>query len=190
MPPTPIVQPPISPPHMARLLVMFAPIEGPMRRVLRRVRLYLGVSPLPHCTALGSACVAWLLAATALEARQAGDLIAAYGLGLMACGWASLACIALADGLSRWREYRRVRRLLARHGFRIRILRAVSASRCQRDMALAAAGAVGCRDRARHFFRSQGYRWYHLLPDAVMRNPLAFFDMRFLTRSFLPSRRG
>lgn len=180
MPPTLSFQPPT--------MASFA--AEPAHGALRCVVLYLGVSPLPHLTALGSACAAWLLAATALDARLAGDCIAAMGLGVMACGWMGLACIALADGLSRWREYGRVRRLLSRHGFRTRILRAVSSSRCQRDMALAAAGSLGCRSRARQFFHSLGYRWYHLLPDAVMRNPLTFFDLRFLTTSFLPSRKA
>lgn len=179
MPPTPSFTHPAKPtlPDM---------IRGVVRRALR----YLMVSPLPHLTATASAATAWLLAHTALEAWAACDVIAAMGLGTMACGWVGLACIALADGFSRWREYGRVRRLLARHGFQTRILRAVSSSRCQRDMALAAAGAVGRRHCARRFFHSLGYRWYHLLPDAVMRNPLAFFDLRFLTTSFLPSRKG
>ena len=179
MPPTPIV------PRPTRRIPAQAAC-GPLRHLAR----YLAVSPLPHLTASFSASAAWLLASTALDAARADDCIAAVGLGVMACGWAGLAGIALADGYSRWREYGRVRRLLSRHGFRTRILRAVSSSRCQRDMALAAAGAVGRRHCARRFFRSLGYRWYHLLPDAVMRNPLTFFDLRFLTTSFLPSRKG
>lgn len=191
MPPTPSSR--SYPPRRAPFMVvasLFAALPSVARRPLRHARRYLRVSPLPHATATGSAMAAWLLAATALSAHRAGDPIAVLGLSAMACGWAGLACIALADGFSRWREYRRVRRLLARHGFRARILLAVSSSRCQRDMALAAAGDEGCRERARDFFRALGYRWYHLLPDAVMRNPLTFFDLRFLTTSFLPSRKG
>ena len=65
----------------------------------------------------------------------------------------------------------------------------VASSRCQRDAALLAARQAGCRDQARRVFRDLGYRWYHILPDAIVANPLYFFHPRFLRSTFVPGKR-
>ncbi len=149
---------------------------------------YLRASPLPHATALASAGVCLTLALAALSHLDDGSHRAAAACAALAAGWLGLACVALLDGFSRFREYRRIKAMLARHGWNRRVFTLVAGSRCQRDAALQAAHEAGHGRRARRFFRALGYRWYHLLPDAVARNPLCFFHPRFLRGSFLPGK--
>jgi len=149
---------------------------------------YLRASPLPHATALASAAVCAVLALAALGHLDDGSHRAATVYGALAAGWLGLAGIALLDGFSRFREYRRIKAMLARHGWNRRVFALVAGSRCQRDAALQAAHEAGHGHRARRFFRALGYRWYHLFPDAVTRNPLRFFHPHFLRSSFLPGK--
>jgi len=91
------------------------------------------------------------------------------------------------DARSRYQEYKRVRDQLIRHGPDPRIFRSIAASRCQRDAGLAAAKGLGHEMACRGHFQSMGYRWYHLLPDFVMRQPLVLLSPAFLrTTFFLP----
>ncbi|MCK9239372.1 hypothetical protein [Desulfocurvus sp.] len=149
---------------------------------------YLRASPLPHATALASAAVCTALALAALGHLDEARHRAASACAVLAAGWLGLACICLLDGFSRFREYRRIKAMLSRHGWNRRIFALVAGSRCQRDAALQAAREAGHGCRARRLFHAMGYRWYHLLPDAVARNPLRFFQPRFLRSSFLPGK--
>jgi hypothetical protein len=92
--------------------------------------------------------------------------------------------------VSRYREYRRIKAMLLRYGFSERILEPLARSRCQRDAALLAANEAGHGDCARAYFTALGYRWYHILPDSVVTNPLAFLRPSFLRSSFLPGKKG
>ncbi len=165
------------------------PPSAPRRHAKAALR-YLRASPLPHLTALTSALVCALLGAAALDHLDRSSLRAAALCGTIAAGWFGLALIALLDGFSRHREYRRIKAMLLRHGWNSRVFTLVAGSRCQRDAALQAAHEAGHGPRARRLFRALGYRWYHLLPDPVLQNPLAFFNPRFLRGSFLPGKRG
>jgi hypothetical protein len=98
------------------------------------------------------------------------------------------AC-AFADGICRYHEYIRVFYLLKTYGFRKKFINKVSNSRCQRDAALLAADHAGFLLLVKKHFFSQGYRWYHILPDPVADNPLYFFKPSFLSNTFLPKKK-
>ena len=61
--------------------------------------------------------------------------------------------------------------------------------RCGRTGSLQAARETGCTPQARQVYRDLGYRWYHILPDAIVANPLFFFHPRFLRSTFIPAKR-
>jgi len=75
-----------------------------------------------------------------------------------------------------------------RYGFRPRIFKPVATSRCQRDAALHAARKTGVTRQTKAYFAQMGYRWYHILPDQIVRNPLSFFSPSFLRTTFLPAK--
>jgi hypothetical protein len=153
-----------------------------------RVGRYLAASPLPAVTCLFSAAMAASLSILGVRVLHEGHSLKFFSLQVIALGWTGLAGFALADSLSRYREYVRMRNMFKRFGLRKRILRRAAGSRCQRDAALAAAGEMGRVLEARGYFRSLGYRWYHLLPDRVVANPLVFFSPSFLLTGFFPRR--
>lgn len=104
-------------------------------------------------------------------------------------GWLVVACFALADAVSRHREYRRIKAMILKFGYSERILEPLARSRCQRDAAVFAAVETGHGESARAYFAGLGYRWYHILPDLVVRNPFSFLSPKFLRSSFLPGKK-
>lgn len=170
---------------------VFRRLPGQLRiGVWRCIVRYIRASPLPHALALVSATVGLVLADGALGLYAAAEASAHRSLVMwgFSLGWFGLAGIALLDGFSRYREYRRIKHMLQRRGWNERVFLLIAGSRCQRDAALQAAMETGLGCRARKLFHSLGYRWYHLFPDAVMRNPLMFLHPRFLRSSFLPGK--
>lgn len=161
-----------------------------LRSFLNELSQYLLAAPFPHLTTLK---VSILAVISGCEARFIMDqpefcwsaLTWVVLTGLFA--WGVVLC--QADALSRYREFKRLCRVLARYGFRPRVFQLVAASRCQRDAALLAASKAGCRAQARRVFRDLGYRWYHILPDVIVSNPLYFFHPRFLRSTFVPGKR-
>lgn len=152
--------------------------------------LYVQVAPFPHLTTLK---ISGLAVATGSEARF---VLLQPDISWMDWGWLIMTALfawgvilCQADAFSRYREFKRLRRLLARYGFRPRVFQRVATSRCQRDAALLAARETGYRPQARRVFQELGYRWYHILPDAIVANPLYFFHPKFLRSTFVPGKR-
>ncbi|PKN07277.1 MAG: hypothetical protein CVU73_13575 [Deltaproteobacteria bacterium HGW-Deltaproteobacteria-8] len=165
------------------------PLPGRLRTLAGAARRYLFcIAPLPHATGSFSVVLGAGLAHFGVELLAQGALAAGLCLALPATGWLGLGLLCLADGYCRYREYRRLKRMMSRWGFHPRLLVPVAASRCQRDAALAAATETGHQARAQAHFRKLGYRWYHLLPDRTVENPLRFFDPAFLRVTFLPGK--
>jgi hypothetical protein len=161
------------------------------RLVLQEFFRYLQAAPFPHLTSLkasGLALLSWVEARHVLAQPDSTWAIWIWLVLTALFAWGVVLC--QADALSRYREFKRVRRMLARYGFCPRIFRLVASSRCQRDAALLAARETGCRAQARGVFQELGYRWYHILPDVIVSNPLYFFHPRFLRSTFLPGKRA
>lgn len=157
---------------------------------LRHIGRFIRAAPWPYMTGLASLLLACTLAGIGLSHMARTDPARAAFFGGWGTGWLVVALFALADGVSRYREYRRIKAMILRYGFSERILEPLARSRCQRDAALLAASEAGHGDCARAYFTGLGYRWYHILPDSVMTNPLAFLRPSFLRSSFLPGKKG
>lgn len=158
-------------------------------QIAARAAAYLRATPLPHLTAATSLAASFVMLLTALRLweQEPGPLGAL--CGFLAAGCFNAVWISLADGYNRYREYKRFRDLLRRHGYRPIILRAGSGSRCQRDAAMAAAKETGYQNQAEAYYRNRGYRWYHLLPDGAAADPLFLLSPRFLKATLLPRSR-
>ncbi|NLW80970.1 MAG: hypothetical protein GXY42_04775 [Desulfovibrionales bacterium] len=157
--------------------------------VVSEASRYLRAAPFPHLTTVKVSSLAMVAGAEARLVLAQPEMSWLGWLWLALTGlfaWGVVLC--QADALSRYREFQRVRRMLSRHGFCPRIFRLVASSRCQRDAALLAARETGCRAQAKRVFRELGYRWYHILPDAIVANPLCFFHPRFLRSTFIPGK--
>lgn len=150
---------------------------------------YLRVAPLPHLVLAVCVFTAAVLIYCALghyrEENPLGFLI----FSGVAVSWLTGAFFSVADIVSRYREYQRIRHILAERGYSEKIFVAVASSRCQRDAAMWAARQTGHCRRVRELYRALGYRWYHLFPDVLMKNPLLIFTPGFLRKAFVPGKR-
>lgn len=158
-------------------------------RAQRSLR-YMKAAPWPYMTGLASLLLALVLKAAGLMHWTGGDIPQAVVFGCWGGGWMVVALFAMADGVSRHREYKRIKAMLLKFGYSERILEPLARSRCQRDAAIFAAEETGHGETAREYFSRLGYRWYHILPDLVMRNPFAFLRPSFLRSSFMPGKKA
>lgn len=152
------------------------------------LKRYLLAAPMPHlCAFLTGVLGVWGLSWARFFLDQGRTLAAmlCLAVGGSLC-WGAL--LAEADGLCRFREYQRVSDLVGRYGFRRRIFKVTSRSRCQRDAALLAAAERGCRGKVAALYRTLGYRWYHLIPDWVVGDPRHVLRPAFWRACFLPGK--
>lgn len=89
------------------------------------------------------------------------------------------ATIAEIDALGRFQNYKQIKDLLHKYGFEKRLLKPFMYSRCQRAAILVAANDIGFTKDVKTFMFNLGYRWYHILPDAFMKQPLNLFKWQF-----------
>jgi len=96
----------------------------------------------------------------------------------------ALPILSQLDARSRFQSYKRVKDNLFKYGFDTRILRPFLKSRCQRDAAMAAADELGYKRLCCSYYHSQGYRWYHILPDFLFSNPGFLVSRKFWQSTF------
>lgn len=161
-----------------------------MRNRMKRAVRYVKAAPWPYMTGGMSLLLAVGLGAAGVALWAKGQLPSAATCAWWGICWLVVAVFAMADGVSRHREYKRIKAMFVRFGYSERVLAQVARSRCQRDAALHAARETGHLDRAKAYFVSLGYRWYHILPDIVVRNPFVFASPTFIRTSFLPGKKA
>ena len=115
---------------------------------------------------------------------QSGNHISAIINGYLFLWLSSLPFFAQLDARSRFQNYKLLRDLLYRYGFRYKFVKALRHSRCQRDAALVAAKEMGYKFITEKYYRRCGYRWYHLLPDFIFKHPFYLFTKSFWITTF------
>ncbi len=103
------------------------------------------------------------------------------------CFLVSLPIFTQLDAWSRYQYYKQLKDQLYIYGYKNRILRPALKSRCQRDAATAAAAELGLNDVCKQFFKSRGYRWYHVLPDFIVNQPQFLLSRCFWITTFFVS---
>lgn len=83
------------------------------------------------------------------------------------------------DALSRFREFKRSLIFFKNNGIRYSFVKAKMHSRCQRDAVLYAAKKLKLHEFIQDFYRKMGYRWYHIIPDEIIKNPLFLLSSKF-----------
>ena len=115
-----------------------------------------------------------------------GDLMAVgtFSKWMLMFFLAVLPLFSQLDARSRYQNYKQIKDQLFLYGFDKRIFKPILQSRCQRDAALTAAEELGYGNRCRNYFRTCGYRWYHLVPDFIYRVPYFLLTGVFWRRTF------
>ncbi|PWT94806.1 MAG: hypothetical protein C5B52_19180 [Bacteroidetes bacterium] len=96
----------------------------------------------------------------------------------------SLPVLAQLDAWSRFQNYKQAKDQINHFGFQKRIFAPFQKSRCQRDAVFTAARELGYANECRDFFVSKGYKWYHLLPDIVLKDPRKILTYSFFKTTF------
>lgn len=86
------------------------------------------------------------------------------------------------DANGRYQNYKQIKDAFHKMGYDSRLIKPFINSRCQRDAVVVAAADLDYKKEVNAFFYKKGYRWYHVLPDAFIKNPLVLFKKVFWTR--------
>jgi len=93
--------------------------------------------------------------------------------------------LVTADAWSRFQNYKRAKDQLFEYGFQPRVINHYIGSKCQRLAVETAARELGYGDQVKKQFRLMGYRWYHYIPDFMIKDPWFLFKRYFWKRTFL-----
>jgi len=113
-----------------------------------------------------------------LAVNTSFDLIDYFYTYIMLLGF-TLPFFSEFDAFGRYQNYKLIKDKLYNYGYDDRLLRPFINSKCQRDAILVASSDLNCRDKAKEHFYNMGYRWYHILPDVFVKNPLVIFNKEF-----------
>jgi hypothetical protein len=91
----------------------------------------------------------------------------------------TMPIFAELDALGRYQNYKQIKDVLFKMKYDDRLLKPFIHSKCQRDAVLVAAKDLKVENKVKKFFFEKGYRFYHILPDAFMANPLVLFKKQF-----------
>jgi hypothetical protein len=100
------------------------------------------------------------------------------------CPVVVLPLMAQLDARSRYQNYKLIKDHLYIYGFNTRILKPFLKSSCQRDAAKVAAEQLGMLPQCQQYFKSNGYHWYHLVPDIVLQKPSMLLARNFWITTF------
>ena len=94
-----------------------------------------------------------------------------FGIGLF--------ILAELDVRGRYQNYKKVKEKLYKYGYDERLVKLFMHLNCQRDAARVAGADLNHKREINCYFYKKGYRWYHILPDAFIKNPSVIFKKGF-----------
>jgi hypothetical protein len=112
------------------------------------------------------------------------EVIFSYGIRFYAWLYVSsfgitVFIISMIDAYGRYQNYKQIKDLFFNYGFDTRLIQPFMFSRCQRNAVIEAAISLGYKDKTLEYFSTLGYKWYHIFPDAFVKNPLVIFKILF-----------
>lgn len=93
--------------------------------------------------------------------------------------------LVLADGWSRFQNYKRAKDQFFLHGFHPRIADRYIVSKCQRMAAIEAARELGLQNEIEAHYCARGVKWYHFVPYFMQQDFWFGFRRKFWSRTFL-----
>jgi len=105
-----------------------------------------------------------------------------YFWGFIIYSGVTIPIFAELDAFGRYQDYKVIKDVIYNNGYDNRLINIFMSSKCQRDSVLVAADDLEHREKAEDYFYKNGYRWYHLLPDRFVKNPLVIFRKEFWYR--------
>ena len=165
-------------------------IEKPsrMRVAYERILRYLKVGAFLHVMSILSVMILIVSARIAVEYYLEELFITSFLWGALALWALTIPFFSQFDAYGRYQNYKQIKDALFEMGYDERLIRPFMHSKCQRDAVLIAGDDLGTGSEVRTYFRNRGYRWYHVLPDAFVKNPLVLFHSLFWKRILFTKR--
>ena len=137
-----------------------------------------------HIITLSALCLSYEFFILTIRSLPSDYPVHLFSYGSLLVWLLTIPVFAQLDARSRYQNYKLLRDLLYRYGFRYKFVKALRHSRCQREAALVAANEMGYRLIVEKYYRRCGYRWYHLLPDFIFQSPLYLCTRGFWLTTF------
>lgn len=148
-----------------------------------KMKRYLIIGFLLHLMAMAGTLMAvyffWKLQQEDLEFLSFSWFLNFY-LGLYG---ASLPIFAQLDARSRYQNYKLLKDKMFRYGFQARLVEPFTWSRCQRDAIQVAANDLGKKQEMKDYLKQLGYRWYHIIPRILLKQPRLILTRAYWTRT-------
>nr|WP_315175321.1 hypothetical protein [uncultured Flavobacterium sp.] len=146
---------------------------------------YLKVGELLYYSLILFILEAWIYGIQLLHAIQhRGTIAILFWIGCFLFSFLHIFLV-LADGWSRFQNYKRAKDQFFVHGFNRRICDTYIVSKCQRIAASVAANELGYKDQIDDYYKQKGVKWYHFIPYFMVNDPLFLFKKKFWNRTFL-----
>ncbi|MEQ9300625.1 MAG: hypothetical protein RIF33_18790 [Cyclobacteriaceae bacterium] len=127
----------------------------------------------------------WIYWVELKEAFEAGSIFW-IGFWIWSFGFSFIHIfLVMADGWSRYQNYKRAKDQFFMHGFHPRIADMYIVSKCQRMAAEVAAAELGIDSEVKAHYASRGVKWYHYVPYFMVEDPLFFLSKDFWSKTFL-----
>ena len=164
--------------------ISFQPTHSDRKIVLMRIIRYLQTGYLLHLMGLFSILLACLFGRRVLMLlAEGGGIWSILSNGYACLYFISLIIFSLLDARSRYQNYKMAKDRLFKYGFDVRLLKPFVYSRCQRDAIAAALKDLELQEEWTALKHQMGFRWYHLLPDMVVKNPRLLFTRDYWSKT-------
>ncbi len=165
-------------------------IDRPSVSKIRTERFlrFIKVGAFLHVMALVSVVIMFVSARIALEFYDDGFYVKTVIWAAVAAWAFTVPFFSELDALGRYQNYKQIKDSMYEMGYDHRLVRPFIHSKCQRDAVVVAGDDLGCQNEVKKFFKDQGYRWYHILPDAFVKNPFVLFHSLFWKRILFTKR--
>jgi len=94
----------------------------------------------------------------------------------------SLPIFAEMDANGRYQDYKKLKDVIYEYGYDDRLVKPFVGSKCQREAVVMAAKDLDHFNSVKSLFLRLGYKWYHILPDLFVKNPLVLLKREFWLR--------
>ena len=158
----------------------------------KRAVRYAGVGRLLHLVSIGGLVLFFYSGKLALIKMGEGEMALFWGFLYLSLYGLVLIWFSQKDALCRFQNYKLAKDLFYENRGNLHQIKRVcgifSASKCQREAIRVAGADLGISNVLADYYREQGYRWYHLIPDRVLNHPKVLFTRRYWKRTlFVPT---
>jgi len=168
--------------------ISYRPAHSELKVLFMRVIRCFQTAYLLHLMAIASIFLSYFFTKEFLilwENTESSWKLILYGVGSIY--FFTLILFSQFDARSRYQNYKLAKDRLFKYGFDSRLLKPFMFSRCQRDAIASATKDLKFQKEWKQLNSELGFRWYHILPLIVKRNPLVLLSKDYWSKTLFVS---